>query len=79
MTGFAAEKGERGFFYQGFVPIENPFEKPGTHHWVAPNGSDANAGTKESPWQTLDHARASIQGGDIVVEFDGELIAAALQ
>jgi len=62
----AAEKPKRGFWYKGFQPIENPFQKPGTQYWVSPDGDDNNDGTKDKPWKTLSHARESIKGGDIV-------------
>ncbi len=32
------------------------------HYFVAPDGSDANPGTKDKPWATLEHARDVIRG-----------------
>ncbi len=46
-------------------------------YYVAPNGSDNNPGTIDSPFQTLDHARSVVSGlvnsmsGDIVVNLRG--------
>ena len=57
---------QRGFFYPGFRTNENPFEKAGQHYWVSPAGDDAGAGSKEKPWKTITHARATIQPGDFV-------------
>ncbi len=34
--------------------------------WVAPDGDDGNAGTRESPWRTIQHAAEVAEPGDVV-------------
>ena len=43
---------DRGFWYPGFRPEENPFQKAGRQYWVAPDGNDGAPGTREKPWKT---------------------------
>jgi len=61
-----AQDSQRGFWYQGFQPIENPFQAAGEQYWVSTEGSDTNPGTQVQPWSTLSHARDNTKGGDIV-------------
>lgn len=42
--------------------------RPGNIYFVATNGSDSNSGKYNSPWQTLMHARDTMQPGDITYE-----------
>jgi hypothetical protein len=35
-------------------------------YWLAPAGSDQAAGTIDAPWQTLQHALASVAPGDVI-------------
>lgn len=37
-----------------------------TTYYVAPNGSDSNAGTEAAPWKTLQKAIDTVNGGDVV-------------
>lgn len=47
--------------YYGAIP-------EGEHtFFVATDGDDANAGTEDEPWATLDHAVAQVQRGDVIV------------
>lgn len=40
---------------------------PSTHnYYVAPDGSDQNTGTLESPWQTLEYALTQVSPGDVL-------------
>lgn len=57
---------QRGFFYPGFRPTGNPFEKATQDYWVSVTGDDREPGSKDKPWKTLAHARKSIQPGDVV-------------
>ena len=61
----------RGFFYPGFRPTENPFAKTVQHYWVSPTGDDPGPGSKDQPWETIAHARETIQPGDVVNIFPG--------
>jgi hypothetical protein len=36
------------------------------YYYVAPNGNDANNGSIGSPWATVNHATASMAGGDVL-------------
>ena len=63
------KKPQRGFWYKGFEPIENPNSEhrpDPNYYWVSPAGDDTNPGTKEKPWKTLTYAKDFIEGGDIV-------------
>ncbi len=62
---------QRGFFYPGFQPIENPFAKAGRHYWVSPGGDDRGPGSKAQPWKTIGHARQAIKPGNVVNIFPG--------
>ena len=62
---------QRGFFYPGFRPTENPFAKAGRHYWVSPSGDDRGPGSKEQPWKTIGHARRAIKPGNVVNIFPG--------
>ncbi|MDB5299156.1 MAG: hypothetical protein JWO87_819 [Phycisphaerales bacterium] len=35
-------------------------------YWLSPSGSDQAAGTADAPWQTLQHALASVSSGDVI-------------
>ena len=65
-TAAAKADPQRGFFYPGFQPTENPFGKAGQHYWISPTGEDQGPGNQGKPWKTIAHARATIQPGDIV-------------
>jgi len=41
-----------------------PSTMPLRERWVAPDGDDAAAGTRDAPWRTLSHAAAEAQPGD---------------
>ena len=43
-----------------------------TYYLDAVNGSDSNDGSSDQPWQTLGHARATLQDGDGVLLRDGD-------
>lgn len=66
LTSSVNAEPERGFFYPGFRPTENPFAKATQRYWVSPAGDDAETGSKDKPWRTITHARATIQPGDVV-------------
>jgi hypothetical protein len=40
--------------------------------YLGPGGNDANAGTRDSPWLTFDHALANLEPGSSLVVLDGE-------
>jgi Protein of unknown function (DUF1565) len=44
----------------------NPFYDCARNYYVAPTGSDANLGSRSSPWATLQHARVGRVAGDCV-------------
>lgn len=44
----------------------------GHEYWVAPDGDDASAGTRDAPWSTLQHAARSVRPGDTVLVAGGE-------
>jgi hypothetical protein len=66
VAAVATGQPQRGFFYPGFRPTENPFAKAAEHHWVSPAGDDRGPGDKDHPWKTLTYARETIQPGDVV-------------
>jgi hypothetical protein len=66
VTSAAHADPQRGFFYPGFRPTENPFAKAAQHYWVSRTGDDRGAGSEHEPWKTISHARQAIQPGDIV-------------
>jgi len=39
---------------------------PAAEYWVSPSGNDANAGTRDAPWQTLRKAAAAVAPGTTV-------------
>jgi len=41
-------------------------------YYLSPSGDDVSPGTRESPWQTLARANATLQPGDTVVLLEGE-------
>lgn len=43
----------------------------GAEYYLSPDGDDAAAGTKESPWQTLAKANETLEPGDTAVLLDG--------
>ena len=43
----------------------------GTQYFLAPEGNDANPGTKKQPWKTLEKANQALKPGDIVSLGDG--------
>jgi parallel beta-helix repeat protein len=43
-----------------------------SNYWVSPSGNDNNAGTQQSPWQTLQHAADSVVAGDTVDALPGD-------
>jgi Putative Ig domain/Protein of unknown function (DUF1565) len=43
----------------------------GSTYYVSTSGSDSNAGTQSSPWQTIQHAANSVHAGDIVYVMGG--------
>jgi parallel beta-helix repeat protein len=47
---------------------------PGRALFVAPNGNDANDGSAERPWATLQHAADVVEPGDVVQVADGEYV-----
>lgn len=49
-----------------FEPLEPRQLLAGEHFYVAPNGSNAAAGTSDAPWQTLQHAANLVSAGDTV-------------
>ena len=49
---------QRGFFYPGFRPTENPFAKAGRHYWVSPGGDDRGPGSKATALEN-DRARTA--------------------
>ena len=51
-------------FYDGVVV--NISETTGTVYYIATNGSDANPGTLEAPWLTIQHAAETMGAGDTV-------------
>jgi hypothetical protein len=53
-----------------YYPTDRPHTN-GTAYYVAPNGSDSNPGTLESPWATIQHAADTLQPGDTVYLRDG--------
>ena len=52
-----------GFF--SAAPV-SPVRAAGVTYYVAVNGSDANPGTLDQPWQTIQHAADSVSAGDTV-------------
>jgi hypothetical protein len=42
------------------------------HYYVAPDGDDANPGTREHPWQTLSHATGRLRPGQTLLLASGE-------
>lgn len=43
----------------------------GAEYFLSPAGDDANTGTREAPWQTLEKAAAEIEAGDTVTLLPG--------
>ena len=71
LTSAVNAEPQRGFFYPGFRPTENPFAKASLHYWVSPAGNDRGPGSKDKPWKTISHARKMIHPGDVVNIFPG--------
>ena len=44
----------------------------GAEYFVAPDGDDANAGTREAPWRTLEKASEAAEAGDTVIFLPGQ-------
>lgn len=51
--------------------IPTPQKPMGNTYYVSPAGDDANAGTLESPWKTVNRAASSARAGDTVLIRDG--------
>ena len=47
---------------------------PGAEYFVAPDGNDENEGTREAPWQSLDHVNEALQPGDTATFLPGEYV-----
>jgi len=50
-----------------FTIKDTAYSIPSGAKFVAPNGSDGNAGTKSSPWRTLQHATKAASSGSTIV------------
>ncbi|MGD9496881.1 MAG: right-handed parallel beta-helix repeat-containing protein [Armatimonadota bacterium] len=44
----------------------------GAQYYLAPDGSDDAAGSREQPWRTIDKANATLEAGDEVIFLPGE-------
>ncbi|MFO8080851.1 MAG: right-handed parallel beta-helix repeat-containing protein [Armatimonadota bacterium] len=44
----------------------------GAEYFLAPGGDDANEGSREAPWQTIDRANEALEAGDIATFLPGE-------
>ncbi len=45
---------------------------PGAEYWLAPNGDDAAAGSREAPWRSIAKANEALGPGDVAVFAPGE-------
>ena len=52
---------------------------PGQNYFVDPNGSDANEGSQNSPWGTLQHAVDTIAPGDTISLQSGAYLGARIE
>ena len=69
-TGRAQQPENAGSSYAG--PDPEPAAWPAPTHFIAPDGSDGNAGTSpDAPWGTFPHAIAQLQAGDVLGVMDG--------
>lgn len=48
------------------VPTDMRFKIPGESHYVSPDGDDANPGTKEKPWKSLQRACDALKPNTVV-------------
>lgn len=48
-----------------------PQKSTGNTYYVSPAGDDKNAGTREAPWKTVNHATITARAGDTVLIRDG--------
>jgi hypothetical protein len=55
----------------GFITLISAVGLQATEFQVATNGSDANPGTKKSPWRTIQHAADLAQPGDVITVHQG--------
>jgi hypothetical protein len=65
----------RGIRPRGFAAVPYTRLHPGPggrYHFVAPNGSDSNAGTRAAPFRTINHAAQVAAAGDVVTIRAGE-------
>lgn len=68
--GWAQQPARAGSSHAG--PDSDPASWPAPTHYIAPDGSDDNAGTSpEAPWGTFAHAVAQLQPGDVLGVMDG--------
>ncbi len=44
----------------------------GADYYLSPEGNDANAGSRDAPWQSIAHANESLQPGDTAIFLPGE-------
>ena len=55
------------FLPAGHAEVKTSPATSGNQYYLAPNGSDANSGTSDHPWQTLDKANKALKPGDTVI------------
>ncbi|MGD9498150.1 MAG: right-handed parallel beta-helix repeat-containing protein [Armatimonadota bacterium] len=69
-AGWPQQPTRAGSSYSG--PPADPAAWPVPTHFIAPDGSDQNAGTSpQAPWRTFAHAIAQLQPGDVLGVMDG--------
>lgn len=60
----------RKYFLLGMLLCANSAARAATYE-VSTDGDDANAGSAQKPWRTLQHAADSVKSGDVVLVNDG--------
>ena len=56
----------------GVEDVSIGFDVPSAHgYYLSPSGSDANSGTRQSPWQSFQFAVPRLQPGDTLILLDG--------
>ncbi len=57
--------------------LEETFVATGATYFVSINGSDAQPGTADRPWATINHAAKQVKAGDMVVVHGGHYVLSA--